>query len=299
MVLRKTGVALNGWRFERWRQHGLLQPGAHEHPGSAAEYDDDALAQSCLLAELSRDRRRKYNDLALLLFWRGRWVREDALRRAAVEFLDQLDRWIGPADSERDLDALARKAARLAARARRNAAGRWMKRRLRGRGRRPEEELADVYYSLLHVFKTGETTSEESLAKVVQALGLGGAYHDMVRNAGPMVTGGIGALADFLSGVTISQVLRAFDGATMDDLREARDLIQLTLPCFRALSVLYTRWWGDEGDGLGFGYLRDLKLDELTLAGVLPVALMALPYARSDGGRQFMENVRKMGPYFE
>lgn len=116
--------------------------------------------QAVEVARLST-RFRTVDEIARVLFMRGRYVREDAIKQSLGKAIDRLDAWIGPAESIEDLDRVDARAHQYAAAARRTKQGRAVHRRLRGRD--PTADLASVYYTLLHLLKTGRPPTAQGL----------------------------------------------------------------------------------------------------------------------------------------
>ena len=295
----ETGVQISPWQVERWRQAGLLQPAEHEYPGagSLATYSAEARLQVLELARLSHEYHH-HDVLARVLFYRGFWVRDDALRKAYDTVFAHAAEWIGPSDTEAELDALDRKAQDLAAQAGRTRFGRRLRHRLRGRGGPVDDTAAGAIYTMLHLLKTGVPTTPEGLDALLQGMGVTGFFEDRIGEAGPLAPGGPDEFVPFFREANLGGIRSAIAEASSDDLIEARDLLKTLVPFFRSVAVLVTQMLGVP-TALGLTPLLEMEYTERTMADGVPVGLLMLPLVRTDGPRQFVGTIREHSAYFE
>ena len=288
VIKAETGVVASSWQIERWRQHGLLPIADRTYPGSGslAIYSPRGLAQAVELARLSR-RYTRYSELTLVLFYKGFDIDLVVLRKVYSDYLDRIERWIGVARTDRDLDKLDRFAQRVARYASRTRIGRRVVRRLRGSEESPEGIAAGVYYGLLHLIRTGSASSDEGFSELLSAFGLSGLYEDRLGDVGPIAPGGEQDLREFLSEMSLPNVRRILSHATIDDFREAARLVRTSMPFLVSVAAIATRVIPVK-NAFGFSVLADLQLDELDLAKFVPFALTIAPHARSDGARQLL-----------
>ena len=295
----QTGVQISPWQVERWRQAGLLQTAEHEYPGtgSYATYSAEARRQVLELARLSREYHR-HDVLARVLFYRGFWVRDDALRRSYDAVFAHADEWIGPSNTEAELDALDRKAQDLAAQSGRTKFGRRLRHRLRGYGGPVDDTAAAAMYTMLHLLKTGVPTTPEGLGALLQGMGVTGFFEDRIGDAGPLAPGGPDEFVPFFRESSLGGIRRAIAEASAEDLIEARDLLKTLVPFFRSVAVLVTRMLG-VSTALGLTPLLEIEYTERTMADWVPVGLLMLPQLRTDGPREFVGHIREHAAYFE
>jgi hypothetical protein len=298
-VRQETGIEVSPWQIERWRAAGLLQGADHAYPGSGsvATYSEDARHQAAELTQLSK-RYRKTDELVRVLFYRDLYVGEDAVRQSFGRFLARMEAWIGPANSEVDLNRIDGLAQRLAALAERTKQGRGLKRRLRGREETPEAIAAGVYYTLLYAIKEGSMTTQEGLSELLDASGLSGLFDDQVASIGPIAPNSREDIEHFFGQAKLTTVRGLLESSTMEDLAESRDLIRLCFPFFKSVGVLVSRWF-DLPNAFGFAYIIDAELDDLDMATWIPFGLALLPAARSEMARNLLANMRQHAPYFE
>lgn len=104
--LSKRGITVSPTQLERWRQAGLQPPNRRRWlgrgSGSVSQYQPEAVDQAADLTKLVK-RGRPLADVALIMFARGYWVREDALRRGYRETLSWLESLATSTASDADL----------------------------------------------------------------------------------------------------------------------------------------------------------------------------------------------------
>lgn len=298
-VTRETGLDTTPWQIESWRQGGLLQPGQQTFPGrgSYVEYSPEARAQAMELARLSRKYRR-HEELARALFGRGLYVEENILKAALVGVIDRAEKWIGPSETDDDLDGVDRRAQQLAKSARRTKLGRKLQRRVRGRSARPEDIAGGVYFTLLYLLKTGLTTSDEGFQELLDATGLRGLFTETINGVGPFAPEGTGGLETFLQHATLGTLRERIRGSSMEELCESRDLMAIMFPFFKHFAILATRWL-ESPTALGLAMLEDLQVDELSVGTWAAMGLLVLPYARTPGAQTLLEGIRLHAAYYE
>jgi hypothetical protein len=298
-ITRETGLPTTPWQIESWRQGGLLQPGQQTFPGrgSNVEYSPEARSQAMELARLSRKYHR-HHELARALFGRGLYVEESVLKAALVGFIDRAEKWIGPAKTEDDLDQVDKRAQQIAKWARRTKQGRKMQRRVRGRPAHPEEIAAGVYYTLLHLLKTGITTSDEGFEELLDATALSGLFTETVNGVGPFASGGTDTMESFLQNATLDDMRDRIRGSSIEELREARDVMATMFPFLKHFAILATRWL-ESPTALGLAMLEDLEVDDLSVGTWTAMGLLLLPHMRTPGARTLLEGIRRFSTYYE
>jgi hypothetical protein len=298
-VTRETGLHTTPWQIESWRQKGLLQPGQRTFPGrgSHVEYSPEARAQAMELARLSRKYRR-HGELARALFGRGLYVEENVLKAALVRVIDRAEEWIGPSETEDDLDEVDHRAQQIAKWALRTKQGRKLQRRVRGRAAGSEEIAAGIYFTLLHLLKTGLLTSEEGFQELLDATGLRGLFTETINGVGPFAPEGTGEMEAFLQHATLGDLRERIRTSSIDDLRESRDLMAIMFRFFKNFAILATRWL-DSPTALGLAMLEDLDIDELRIGTSAAVGLLILPFARTPGAQVLLEGIRRHAAYYD
>jgi hypothetical protein len=298
-VARETALHTTPWQIEGWRQAGLLHPGHQTFPGrgSYVEYSPEARSQAMELARLSRKYRR-HDELARALFGRGLYVEENVLKAALVGVIDRAEKWIGPAETDDDLDRVDQRAQQIAKWARRTKHGRKLHRRVRDRAAPPEEIAAGVYFTWLHLLKTGVTTSDEGFEELLDATGLRGLFTETVNGVGPFAPEGAGGIASFWEHATLGDLRDSISSSSMEELREARDLMAIMLPFFKNFAILAGRWL-DSPTALGLAMLEDLEIDDLSVGTWAAMGLLLLPYVRTPGARTLLEGMRLHAAYYQ
>lgn len=299
-VTEETGFPTSPWQIERWRQGGLQQPGDRAFPGRGSEvtYSTEAKAQAVELARLSR-RYRCHRDLALALFARDRYVREDTLKRALVDVFRRADKWIGPAKTDHDLHQVDQRAQELARWAKRTRQGRKLQRRMRDRQASPEEMVAGVYYTVLHLLKTGQLTSDAGFEELLDATGLRGMFTERINGVGPIATNGSEDVKSFLERTTLADVQERVMANSTEDLREARDVMAVLLPFFKNFTIA-ARHLMDSPTGLGMTLLEDLDVDDEAGKGTWAVVgLMVLPQIRTPEAQELLAQIRSQAALYE
>jgi len=298
-IRRATGISVSGWRIERWRQHGLLAAANHIYPGegSVAVYSPEALDQAIELARLSRLYKR-YDELSRVLFYNGFHVEVAVLRKVYLRMLDRLEKWMGPVRNETDLDRLDAKAQRLAQYAKRTKVGRRVLHRLgRHQDETPEAVAAGAYFALMHVLKTGRPSSEEGLGDLFRAFGLNGLFEDRIGAAGPIAPNGAEELTGFLTELSFPNIRERLSTATIDEYREAADLIRTSIPFIRSVAIIATRVF-PVPNAFGLAVLADSDPGALDLASFVPFALSIAPHARTEGARELLARMKETQGYF-
>jgi hypothetical protein len=298
-VTRETGLPTTPWQIERWRQGGLLQPGGRSFPGSGSEttYSLEAHAQAVELANLSRCYRRQ-RDIALALFAKGLYVSDPVLKRALVGVFERVDKWIGPGKTDDELDDIDHRAQRIAKWSKRTKQGRMLQRRMHGRGASPEDMVAGVYYNVLHIFKTGEVTSDEGFDEFLDATGLRGLFTEQLNGAGPIAPEGPGGLQAFLEQLTLQGVAGRVQKSSMDELRESRDLMAILFPFFKNFATA-ARHLQQAPTGLGLMMMEHLDVDDASRGTWAAIGLMILPLMRTSGAQQLLEQVRSNAAFYQ
>jgi hypothetical protein len=297
-VSRETDIPTSGWQIERWRQAGLLQPATRprEGRGSTATYSGEARQQAAELARLSRHHRR-HDEIARILFARGLYVREDSLRRALTKLIERVDAWIGPSQSEKDLDRIDAKARKVVQYARRTGAGKRLQRRLRRPGVNGTTMAAGVYYNLLHLVKTGLPTTEEGFTELLEGYGLMGFVRDQIDGVGPIAPDCESDVGRFLREASLAKVRTLLVSSSLDDLKASRDLVRLHLPILKDFAVLATTWF-QLPDAFGFGWLVDVELDDLQVGTWVPFGLALLPYVKTPQAQDLLAKIAQSADYF-
>jgi hypothetical protein len=298
-VTREAGLATTPWQIERWRQGGLLQPAQRTFPGrgSHVEYSPEARDQAMELARLSRKYRR-HHELARALFGRGLYVEEKTLKAALIGVIDRIEKWIGPTVDDDDLDAVDKRAQQIAKWAQRTKQGRKLQRRVRGKGAPADEMIAGVYYTLLHLLKTGVTTSDEGFQEMLEATGLNGLYTESANGVGPFSSGGPDEIEAFLRTATLDDLRDRVRNASMDELRESRDLMATMFPFFKHFAILATRWL-EAPNALGLAMMEDLEIDDVNVATWAGLGLGILPHARKPEAATLLEGIRRQGSWYK
>lgn len=298
-VTRETGLPTTPWQIERWRQGGLLQRGEHSFPGRGSEvaYPAEATAQAVELAKLSR-RYRRQRDLALALFAKGLYVDEKVLKRALNSLFERADKWIGPAETDDELDHVDQRAQQMARWAKRTKQGRKLQRRMRNRPAPPEEMVAGVYYGLLHILKTGELTSDEGFEELLDATGLRGMFTEQINGVGPFAPDGADDVKSFLGRMTLNDVRDRVMSSSIEDLCEARDVMSLLFPFFKNFAIASTHLM-EAPTGLGLTMMEELETDDASRGGWAAIGLMILPITRTPGARQLLEQVRSQSAFYQ
>jgi hypothetical protein len=208
-ALKRRNIDVSATQLERWRQAGVLQApvwhGLGRGRGSVSEYPPEAVEQAAELAGLVR-RGRPMETVALMMFGRGRWVREDMLRDAYRRELDDLTRMIDRRAVSDDplgiaeaiVDELERRFTQRDKRMRRwrrqlhdtwhaevaNTA--MQEARRNGRSTETKNDLARAHeqhespenmfrsalIALMHIVQTGEPHAEDALAELLDAAGV-------------------------------------------------------------------------------------------------------------------------------
>jgi len=297
-VSRETGIPTSGWQIERWRQGGLLQPATRPRAGrgSTAIYSDEARQQAVELARLSRQGRR-HDEIARILFARGLYVREDNLRRALTKLIEGVDEWIGPIQSEEDLNRIDAKAQKVVQYARRTEAGKRLQRRLRRPGVKGTTMAAGIYYNLLHLVKTGLPTTEEGFTELLEGYGLMGFVRDQIDGVGPIAPEGESDVGRFIREANLPRVRALLASSSLDDLKASRDLVRLHLPILKDFAVLATTWF-QLPDAFGFGWLLDVELDDLQVGTWVPFGLALLPYVKTPEAQELLAKIAQSADYF-
>jgi hypothetical protein len=249
------------------------------------------------VARLSRKYRR-HDELARALFGRGLYVQEHFLKASLVGVIDRAEKWIGPSETEGDLDQVDRRAQQIAKWARRTKQGRKLQRRVRGRSARPEEIAAGVYSTLLHLLKTGLTTSNDGFQDLLDATGLRGLFTETINGLGPFAPEGPDGVETFLRHATLGDLRERIRRSSIEELRESRDLMALMFPFFKHFAILATRWL-ESPTALGLAMLEDLEVDELSIGTSAAIGLAVLPYTRTPGAKTLLEGIRLHAAYYE
>ncbi len=292
-VSHAVGFEVTGWEIERWRQAGLVQPAEHEYPGkgSHAQYGDEAARQATVVAALVR-KHRNLTKVARILFVRGLYVREDAIRAALKRGLAEVDKWIGPLNTDSERDRAYEKAERLAyTYARRTKLGKRIRRRLKGRGVAPSELVPPIYFNLMHIIKTGEPAPGHDLRDILETTGLIGLSREELGGLGPIATDGTDGPRNWFRQARLGNVLTLLESSSLNELQDARDfLVQIIGVLKDFATVLLQRFPGS--DALGLAMLEDTDLDETLLSTGVPFGLALLPYVRTPNGQELMAAVR-------
>jgi hypothetical protein len=296
-VSHESGIATSPWQIETWRRAGLLQRASRIFPGrgSRASYSAAAKAQAIQVAVLAK-RYRRHGELARVLFARGLYVEEAALRNALTGVIDRTAEWIGPGLTEEDLDRMNHKAQKAAKWAVRTKAGRAIQRRLR-KSVGPEGAAADVYYTIIHMLRTGEATSDEGVGELLRATGISGMFEDRINGVGPIAPDGAAEVRRFLEEATLDTFRRLVRDSSWEDLQAAKDLAALFLPFLHDFGFLATRWLGLP-NGVGLALLAELEVDDLTIGTWAAFGLLILPYMKTMGAQELLAQVRSHADWF-
>src|SRR5439155_6794105 len=90
-VARQHRYELTPRVLKRWRMEGLIPRPRQIHAlgkrGSGSLYPPESVDQLLAVCEL-RDRERRFDELRFRLWWEGRWVEAEALRRSLLNLID-------------------------------------------------------------------------------------------------------------------------------------------------------------------------------------------------------------------
>ncbi len=260
-ALARRDIEVRETQLERWRQAGLLQEtvrhGLGRGLGSVSEYPPEAVDQAAELAGLVK-RGRPMETVALMMFGRGRWVREDALRDAYRRELDDLIREIDKrmvvddplATAELIVDELERRFTQRDTRTRRwrrqlqdmwrasvdetamrearqNGRSRPTKdelARARGRYESPENTFRSALIAAVHILQTGEPHADDALAEFLDATGITTAAQEqsgLDRHDTPAPI--LELLAQTLGIVSLPSLRELIDDCDIAELTQGRD----------------------------------------------------------------------------
>lgn len=294
-VSRGSGIPTSPWQIEAWRRAGLLRKASRTFPGhgSQATYSEEAKTEAVELAMLAKMHRR-HDHLALVLFARGLYVDQRALRSALAAVIDRAAKWIGPAATEEDLDRIDHKAQKIAKWAVRTKSGRGIRRRLKRSV--PEAAAADVYFTLLHLLRKGEATSDEGVGDLLRATGLTGMFEERINGVGPIAPEGDAQVRQFLEQATLENFGRLVRQSPWEDLIAARDLAALLVPVMRDVGFLAMR--SGQPNGLGLAILTELDVDDLTIGTWTAFCLLILPHTKTGGAQDLLAQLRSQAGWF-
>lgn len=297
----RLGRRISPWQVERWRQRGLIEAGQRRwrgRRGSEVVYADAAVDQVVAVAELSR-RRRRLDEVALILFRRGHPLPLDTLKWAYTAHLDRFEKWLDKAATEEgdpDLNLAAAKAEQVIKSSSRSRRGRRMKARLRRAGL-PDEALVSVWQNVFAYFQTGEPLTDEGLQELLVAGGITAAMTDQAAALGPLAPDLPVELPAVLERMKVEKVRERLTAATLEELTAARDDWLAFLDVARSVATLAGLAW-NLPDAFGLGAIADAGSDELGTALQVPIMLILKPELAQPGPQALMENVRKSAKFF-
>ena len=232
-----------------------------------------------------------------MLFIRGYPIEEEVLRRAVLEWLDRIERWLGTADSDEGRFLLAEQHAhRLLKYSLRTRRGRRLRRRARAVGEDPDQVALSAYTNLLFILQGGEPPVD-AISEMLDVAGAGALFRDRVPGAGPIAPGIDDALIEVLRQANLRTLRRTVLEASLADFAWARGVLLLVAPFARAFaSVAQTIF--RLPDAFGFTELGAVADDEYTLANGIPMLLLIRQVADSEDARQLFGLMRDKLDYY-
>jgi hypothetical protein len=295
-----AGPVVTPWQVERWRQAGLIEPAIRTYHGrgrgSTAVYPEGTVERGIEIAILIKPR-RTLQDVALILFARGRPVRLAVLKAAYLEWLARIEKWLGSAETPAEkLDLAERKGLQLRRGALATRRGRQMRRRLRGRDESADSILLSALTNMLLVLQGAETT-DDGIMELLEAGGLGAVTHDRAAGVGPIATS-ISADALALTRQFNLRTLREIvESAAEADLVMTRDVMRLVVPFAAAFSTVVRAQVGLP-DAFGFGPLAEAGEDEVQIAYGAVVLLLMKDLIQSPEGQSVLGVMMERLPSF-
>jgi hypothetical protein len=284
-ALARREIQVSDTQLERWRQAGLLQTpvrhGRGRGRGSTSVYPAEAVDQAAELAGLVR-RGRPVERVALMLFGRGRWVRDDALRDAyrheleslangfearslpgdplasAEVIVDELDKltkrdkrfkqWRRRLDHNwaASVNETAAKEAGLDGRAKPTAEH---LAQAREQHESPENTLRSALVGQVHVLLTGEPSYQDALAEFLDATGISSVAEARARPGIEALEPVLERLTRILDTASLESLRRLIDTVSAKELEQARDEA-------RAIAASFSHIFGEPSDtSIAYGAL--------------------------------------------
>src|SRR5437899_2142927 len=147
------------------------------------------------------------------------------------------------------------------------------------------------------MFKKGAPPSAHGFDELVSAAGLNGFWEDSYDGMGPIAPNGRAELELFFRQATFAELRRLLASATLEDLAESRDLLTVMLPFLQNFATA-AACLPNVSSAFGLSHYMHLNITEHVVADLIPVGLVLLPAARSQSGRQSIDDMIRSGEHF-